>query len=214
MTDTSRARDQVVAACRRVADRGLSPGSSGSLSVRCDDVVLMTPTGSSCSRVAPPELAVVPLSGTPDEHGTEPRPSKEWELHQAIYRVRRDVHAVVHLHSHYTVAAACLEPWPADSESTGPLPALTPYQVMRLGTLPTVPYFRPGSSALARAVADVAGEQSVMLLANHGSVVAAADLDRAVDLAEELEAAARLTFTLAQVPHRRLAADQVAELRS
>ena len=214
MTDRRRARDQLVAACRQVADRGLSPGGSGSLSVRCDDAVLMTPTGSSCSRVLPPELAVVPLSGAPEDDGTGPRPSKEWELHQAIYRVRPDAHAVVHLHSHYAVAAACLEPLPADSAATGQLPALTPYQVMRLGALPTVPYFRPGSSALARAVAGLAGEHSVLLLANHGSVVAAVDLDRAVDLAEELEAAARLAFALAHVPHRRLTSEQVAELRS
>jgi ribulose-5-phosphate 4-epimerase/fuculose-1-phosphate aldolase len=205
-------REALVAACRHLADRGLSPGGSGSLSLRSDDRLLVTPTGSSLSRVRPDELADVPLTGPVD--GAGPKPSKELELHRAVFRVRSDAGAVVHLHAHYTVAACCLEPSDAGADGTGPLPALTPYQVMRLGRLPVVAYAPPGSAELAAYVEAVVGTDPVLLLANHGSVVAADTLDRAVDLAEELEAAARLHVTLVGLPHRRLTATDVAALRS
>lgn len=204
-------RAALVAACRHVAARGLSPGGSGSLSVRVPHGALVTPTGSSCSRVTAEELASIPLAGEPAAGG--PRPSKEAGLHQAVYRLRPEVAAVVHLHSPYTVAAACLDLAAGGPDGTGPLPALTPYQVMRLGRLPVVPYAPPGSAELAAGVAELIAEHDVLLLANHGCVVAGATLDRAVDVAEELEAAARLVFTVAGHPHRRLTSEQVAALR-
>lgn len=215
------ARDDLVAACRHLAERGLSPGGSGSLSVRTGDRLLVTPTGSSCSRVRADELAEVWLGGDPwggpdDGAATDhagPRPSKELELHRASYRAAARFTAVVHLHAHYTVAAACLDV-PRTPDGTGPLPALTPYQVMRLGTLPVVDYAPPGSAELAAGVGALVADHPVLLLANHGSVVAAATLDQAVDLAEELEAAARLHFTLGALPHRTLSTAQVARLRT
>jgi ribulose-5-phosphate 4-epimerase/fuculose-1-phosphate aldolase len=84
---------------------------------------------------------------------------------------------------------------------------------MRLGALPVAPYAPPGSAELAERVGALAGAHAVLLLANHGSVVAGETLDHAVDLAEELEAAARLHFTLLGVEHRRLTAAEVAALR-
>jgi ribulose-5-phosphate 4-epimerase/fuculose-1-phosphate aldolase len=219
VTDLHRERELLVSACRHLAARGLSPGGSGSLSVRVGDELLVTPTGSSCSRVRPDELARRPVAGDsvdaadPAADGTAPRPSKELGLHRAVYATRPDAAAVVHLHAHFTVAVACLESISAGPDGTGPMPAVTPYQVLRLGRLPVVPYAPPGSSELTAAVAAVAPAHPVLLLANHGSVVAAADLGRAVDLAEELEAAARLHFTLAPVAHRVLSAAQVAQLR-
>lgn len=210
------ARDDLVAACRHLAERGLSPGGSGSLSLRTGDRLLVTPTGSSCSRVRADELAEVWLDdrapGSAEAH-SGPRPSKELGLHRAGYRAATRFAAVVHLHAPYTVAAACLD-LPETPQGTGPLPALTPYQVMRLGALPVVPYAPPGSAELAAGVGALVADNPVLLLANHGSVVAAGSLEQAVDLAEELEAAARLHFTLAGMLHRNLSAAQAAQLRA
>ena len=83
-----------------------------------------------------------------------------------------------------------------------------------LGSLPVVGYAPPGSAELAAGVGALVADHPVLLLANHGSVVAADTLERAVDLAEELEAAARLHVTLAVLPHRTLSAAQVAQLRT
>lgn len=206
------ARHRLIEACRHLAGAGLSPGGSGNISVRVGQTLLITPTGSSLRRVQPDELVVVDL----DRPGPAPRTaSKELPLHRAVHRVRSAA-AVVHLHSPAAVAASCLLP-PQDSSaatSTGPLPPLTPYQVTRLGTLPVAPFAAPGTAQLARAVESLASAHAVILLANHGSVVAADSLDAAVDLAEELEAAARLVLDLATLPHRTLTPAQVTELRA
>ena len=212
MTDHPRERAALVAAARHLAERGLSPGGSGSLAQRVGDDLLVTPTGSSCSRVQAEELARVPLDGPLPESG--PRPSKEVGLHRAVFAARPEARAVVHLHAPFTVAVACLAPDAGGPDGTGPIPPLTPYQLMRLGRLPVAPYARPGSDELAAAVGALAEGADVLLLANHGSVVAADSLDRAVDLAEELEAAARLHVTLLGTNPRWLTADQVDELRS
>ena len=213
------ARAALVAACRHLAARGLSPGGSGNVSVRVGSLLLITPTGSSLSRVAPRDLAVARIDPADRAGGTpgagEPVPSKELPLHRAVYAARRDATAVVHLHSPAAVAASCLEPAALPPETaTGPLPAVTPYQVMRLGDLPVAPFALPGSAALADGVAALAADASAMLLANHGSLVAGTHLTGALDLAEELEAAAQVVLLLAGVPHRRLTATQVAALRA
>lgn len=188
----------LVDAARHLAARGLSPGSSGNLSVRTPEGILLTPTGSSLSRVTADELALVALDGTV----LSGAPSKEWPLHLAAYLADEGVGAVVHLHSPESTAVACLPP---TDDGLADLPAYTPYRVMSLGDVPLLPYAAPGSPELGPPFgAAVAAGRRVALLANHGSAVAAATLDRAVDLAEELEASARLALTLRHLPARRL----------
>jgi 3-dehydro-4-phosphotetronate decarboxylase len=206
MEERTMTAEDLIRAARHLADRGLSPGSSGNLSVRDGDRVLITPTGSSLSRVAVDDLAEVALDGTV----TAGKPSKEYPLHLAVYRQRSDATAVVHLHSPYATAIACLAP---DDAGNAALPPLTPYRVMRLGDVPVAPYAAPGSSGLADGVASLAGRSAVLLLAQHGSVVAAAGIDAAVDLAEELETAAQLTLVLEGRSPRLIPPDRVAALR-
>jgi ribulose-5-phosphate 4-epimerase/fuculose-1-phosphate aldolase len=208
---SSEARDLIAAACHHLAARGLSPGGSGNVSVRTGSRLLCTPTGSSLSRVRPDQLIEVPVDGdaTPP---AGPRPTKELPVHRAVYAARPDAGAVVHLHSHYAVAASCLEPT-GPGPGTGPLAPWTPYQILRLGHVPVAPYAPPGSAELGRGVAALAGTHAVILLAHHGSVAAAGDLGSAVDLAEELEAAARLHLELSRTTAHPLAAEQVAGLR-
>jgi L-fuculose-phosphate aldolase len=179
----------LVDACRAVAAAGLSPGSSGNASVREGDRILITPTGSSLRRVEPGDIAELTLDGV---HVSGPAPTKEWGLHVAAYRVRPDAGAIIHLHSRAATAVSCL----ACAPGADPLPAYTPYRVKTLGRVALVDYAPPGSDALAEGVAAAAADAHVMLLANHGSVVCAPDLVRAVDLCEELEAAAELALTL------------------
>lgn len=188
----------LVEAARHLAARGLSPGSSGNLSVRTADGILVTPTGSSLSRVTEDELALVALDGTV----LRGAPSKEWPLHLAAYRADASIGAVVHLHAPESTAIACLPPV---ADGLADLPAYTPYRVMSLGDVPLLPYAPPGSPELGPPfAAAVAAGRRVALLANHGSAVAAATLERAVDLSEELEASARLALTLRTLPARPL----------
>jgi ribulose-5-phosphate 4-epimerase/fuculose-1-phosphate aldolase len=181
--------ERLVEACRAVAEAGLSPGSSGNASMRDGDTVYITPTGSSLRRLVPDQIAALTIEG---RMVSGPAPTKEWGLHLAAYRVRPDAGAVIHLHSRAATAVSCLSS-PADAD---PLPVYTPYRIRTLGTVQRVGYAPPGSDRLARGVAAAAARGHVLLLANHGSLVCAADLVRAVDLCEELEAAAELALVL------------------
>ncbi|WP_431219453.1 class II aldolase/adducin family protein [Leifsonia xyli] len=106
------ARAAVVRACRHLSAAGLSPGSSGNVSVRLGSRIIATPTGSSLRAVTEDELAA-----TPAEHDGAPRPTKELPLHAAMYAAHPDATAVVHLHSPYATAIACLPPGRAASRS-------------------------------------------------------------------------------------------------
>ena len=204
----ARAVDDIVRVAQHLSACGLSPGSSGNLSVRVGDRVLLTPTGSSLARVRADELAEVTLDGDHVGGGT---PTKELAIHLGVYGADADTRAVVHLHAPASTAVACL---PARDDGLADLPTYTPYRVMSLGYVPLVPYAAPGDAGLGDAVAaEITRGRRVLLLANHGTVVAAATLDRAADLAEELEASARLALTLAGRGAVELTAEQQAHLR-
>jgi len=191
---------------RSLFDRGLTAGSSGNLSVRVDDGWLVTPTDASLGRLDPGRLARIDRDGA--AVAGDP-PSKEVPLHLAVYRARPTAGAVVHLHSHWSVAATVL----SDIDPINVLPPLTAYQVMKVGRVPLVPYHRPGDPNLATAIEALASAHAAVLLAHHGPVVAGCTLEDAVNAAEELEAAARLFVTLRGIPVRELTEPQVEELR-
>jgi len=186
--------------------RGLSHGSTGNLSVRTADGYLMTPAGSNLGNLDPARLARLDeasnlVAGDP--------PTKEALLHLAMYEMRTRNAAVVHLHSTHSVAVSAL----ADVDPNDVLPPLTAYYVMRIGTLPLVPFFPPGDAGLADAVRGYAGRHHALLLANHGPIVAGTSLAAAADAIEELEATARLHLMLRGHPVRTLTPAEVATLR-
>jgi ribulose-5-phosphate 4-epimerase/fuculose-1-phosphate aldolase len=92
------------------------------------------------------------------------------------------------------------------------LPPITAYYVMKIGTLPLIPYFPPGDLDLAKAVREMAGKHHAVLLANHGPVVAGQSLHDAVYAMEELEETARLFLLLQGMNTRFLSSDQVIKL--
>ena len=204
MTETT-ARDLLVSRGRSLYDRGYAHGSSGNLSIRLDEAILITPTGSSLGRLEAERISKVDLQG---KHVAGDPPSKESFLHLAMYAERPSAKAIVHLHCTCAVAISCMvHPNPRDV-----LPPLTAYYVMRVGRLPLVPYFRPGDRALAEAVRAEAKNHRAVLLANHGPVVAGKSLDDAVDNAEELEATAKLVLLLDGKRTNPLDASKIADL--
>jgi ribulose-5-phosphate 4-epimerase/fuculose-1-phosphate aldolase len=199
-------RDELVAVGRALAARGLSPGTSGNLSVRLEDGWLATPTNASLGALEPGRLSRLDAGG---RHVDGDPPTKEVPLHLAVYEERPDARAIVHLHSTHAVAVACLDGVDPDDV----LPPLTPYYVLRVGRLPLVPYGRPGDAVLADAVRVRARESHALLLANHGPLVAGPSLAAAAAAAEEIEETAKLVLLLEGHPVRRLTPAQVAELR-
>ena len=206
MTET-KFRECLVAHARSLFDRGYAHGSSGNLSVRIDDGILVTPTGSSLGRLDPARLAKVALNGS---HISGDFPSKESFLHLAMYAKRPNDRAIVHLHCTCAVAVSCM----AHSDQRNVLPPLTAYHVMRVGMVPLIPYFRPGDPALAEAVGVVAAKHRAILLANHGPVIAGKSLNEAVDSSEELEQTAKLFLLLGDRRLSPLSATQVSDLEA
>lgn len=204
MTET-KLRERIVTLARSIYDRGLTFGSSGNISVRIEDGWLMTPTGSSMGELDPARLSKLGPDGT---HLSGDKPTKETFLHAAMYEQRQDCEAVVHLHSTHSVAVSCLD----GIDPANVMPPITAYYVMRIGTLPLVPYFAPGDLDLAKAVREMASDHHAVLLANHGPVVAGKSLEDAVYATEELEETAKLFLLLHQHKTRYLTSEQVADL--
>ena len=198
-------RDSICRLAKSLFDRGLTIGSSGNISVRLDDGWLMTPTGSSMGNLDPNEISKLDLSGNLISGNN---PTKESFLHIAMYDERPDSGAVVHLHSTHSVAVSCL----ADIDKKNVLPPITAYYVMKIGTLPLVPYFPPGDINLAKAVKEMASDHHAVLLANHGPVVAGKTLEDAVYAIEELEETARLFLLLKNMKTQCLNQNQVNAL--
>src|SRR5690606_26518852 len=127
--DEAQARRQIIDAARSLFTRSLTHGSTGNISVRVDDRIIVTPTGSSLGTVTADDLSVISLDGA---HLTGAKPSKEAFLHAAMLRARPTAAAVIHTHSTYSAAVSCL----ADVDPENVLPPLTAYFAMRIGRLP------------------------------------------------------------------------------
>ncbi|SMD07356.1 3-oxo-tetronate 4-phosphate decarboxylase [Kibdelosporangium aridum] len=194
-------RDKLVTAARSLYQRGLTHGSTGNVSVRVGDKVLVTPTGASLGTLLPGEVSVMDVHG---KHLSGPRPSKEAFLHAIMLRERPTANAVVHTHSTYSAAVSCL----ADIDSADAIPALTAYFAMRVGKLPLLPYYAPGDTGISADVARAAADHSTLLLSNHGPVIAGADLAAAIDALDEIEHTAKIFLLLHGMPTRPLTEQQ------
>jgi len=202
---TNQARDEIVRAARSLFSRGLTHGSTGNLSVRVGDAILVTPTGSSLGTVEAHQLSIIDPSG---RHIDGARPSKEAFLHAAVLRARPSAAAVVHTHSTHSAAVSCM----VGLDPHNALPPLTAYFAMRVGRLPLLPYHAPGDATLGPLAEETARNHSAILLSNHGPVVAGADLNAAMDAIEELEETAKLFLLLRGTPSRPLTTQQASVL--
>jgi ribulose-5-phosphate 4-epimerase/fuculose-1-phosphate aldolase len=204
--DESRLREEICRFGRSLFERGLTPGSSGNISVRLDDGGwLVTPTNACLGFLDPANLARLDAEGR--LIGGD-KPTKEIPLHAALYDSRTSARAIVHLHSTHAVAVTMLP----EIVPENALPPLTPYFLMKCGSVAMLPYFRPGDPAVADAIRGLAGKHSSVLLANHGPVVAGDTLEAAVFAMEELEETARLYLLLRGLNPRHLSPEQVRDL--
>lgn len=199
-------REQICIFGRSLFERGLTPGSSGNISLRLDDgSFLTTPTNASLGFLDPARLSHISQDG---RHLSGDKATKEIPLHTALYETRSSARAIVHLHSSHSVALSMLP----EIDPAAVLPPMTAYYVMKLGRTALLPYYRPGDDAVAGAIRGLAGRYSSVLLANHGPVVAGESLDAAVYATEELEETARLYLMLRGLNPRILSQPQVDDL--
>lgn len=198
-------RDDIVWWGRSLFERGLTSGTSGNITVRCDGGYLATPTNSCLGRLDPARLSRLDADW---RHVGGDAPTKEVALHRPFYDAQPGTGAVVHLHSTHATALSCR----ADLDKANAIRPATPYVVMRLGAVPVLPYAPPGSDVLEPRLRDLAVAHAGVLLGNHGPIVAGRSLDAAISAIEELEEAAKLAFLMRDLPVRHLTGDEIEEL--
>jgi L-fuculose-phosphate aldolase len=150
--------------------------SSGNLSCRFEDGMLISPSGASADNITPDSVVRVSLHG---EWDGDRKPSSEWRMHAAVYLSKPSAEAVVHTHSDYCVALA---------SQLMPLPGFH-YLVGSFGgnDVPCVPYSTFGTQSLGDDAAKALETRTACLLGNHGMICRGKNLKSAVSLAHRLE---------------------------
>jgi L-fuculose-phosphate aldolase len=170
-------RTLLIAACRELTRRGLTSGTSGNVSVRCDERrFFVSPSGMDYELLQADDIPLMELDG---RWFGRCRPSSEWRFHRDIFNSRHDVGAIVHTHSPRATALAC----------TGrDIPAFH-YMVAVAGgrDIRCAPYCAFGTQELSEAALAALQDRKACLLANHGVIATGADLPTAVSLAGEVE---------------------------
>jgi 3-dehydro-4-phosphotetronate decarboxylase len=207
MRNEAQLRADLAAFGRSFYARGMAIGTSGNLSVRLDDGFLVTPTNSCLGRLDENKITKLDANW---QYLSGDKPTKELSMHRAFFETRPDAEAIVHLHSTHAAALSFMR----DVPPLDPIPIFSPYYVMRVGHLPVLPYFRPGSDEIGQAIRGLKGRYRAVLLANHGPVNTGASLQDAVSSAEELEETARLFLMLGEARLNLLTPDQIRDLVS
>ena len=185
-------REQLAFLGHSAVAAGLVVGSGGNLSARTPgaDECWVTGSGTWLDRLHPSSFARVRISDGAAVAGggaeTAPPPSSELALHLAMYRARRDVTVVVHLHPQSVLLLDALDE---------PVRLVTTDHVAYLRRVVRTRFALPGSTQLATLAATAAGSgANCVLLANHGCSVLADSVELAHKRVLYLEEAARLTY--------------------
>ena len=187
MTDLA-LRKKLIETALRMNALGINQGRSGNLSVRSGNGLLITPSGVAYDGMQAADIVAMRFDGT---WGGALKPSSEWHFHLGILKARPDAGAVLHAHSSFATAIACLH---------RDIPAFH-YMVAVAGgnSIRCAPYATFGTDALSNyAIAALDGRRAC-LLANHGMIVLGADLDAALDLAVEVETLAEQYWRALQI---------------
>jgi L-fuculose-phosphate aldolase len=190
-TDELALRQAIVDQCRRMNAIGLNQGTSGNISARFGERLLITPSAVPYDEMTPEMIASMPIADGSGTWEGPLKPSSEWRFHLDIARARPDVGAVVHTHAIFCTTLAI---------ARRPIPAVH-YMIAAFGgtDIRCADYATFGTEALSKAVMNAMEGRNACLMANHGMIAAGADLERAMWLAVELETLARQYFNTLQI---------------
>jgi len=200
--DLTEKMDALIAAARRCFDLRLQTNAGGNLSVRlgAGDAIVIKPSGVGFAECTLANLQVVLLDGTilPSDH----KPSKDLGFHLDLYRIRPDIHAIVHCHS----------PWATGYASAGiEIPCLTVQTIEKIGRMPLIPLSANGGPQTEVEISPVFRDPQIRaaVLANHGTIAVGKTLMAAQYLAEIIEETAHIAYVrdTLMAAHGRSAAD-------
>ncbi len=180
MTDP---RHALVDACRRMTACGITPGTSGNISLRDGPRMWISPSATPAEILDAADVPAMAIDGADDSWTGGRKPSTEWRFHRDILRARPDVGAVVHGHPTFCTTLAI---------ARRPIPPVH-YMMAAFGGLDVrcAPYATFGTAELSAHAMRALEGRSACLLANHGMIACGPTLDRAMWLAVELETLAR-----------------------
>lgn len=174
--------EQFIEAAHKIGAHHLLSCSSGNLSWRIeDDIALVSGTGSWVPELTERNIAVCRISD--GMQLGEVKPSMESTFHLGILRERKDINVVLHFQSPYATAVSCMKNKPANFNVTAEIPIHVGKEI------PVIPYYRPGSPELAKAVTEALKEHESALMSKHGQVTCAKDLQDAFQKAVFFEMA-------------------------
>ena len=198
--DETALRRQVIDTALAMGRLGINQGTSGNVSARWSDGLLITPSGVPYDALTPERIVWMPLDVRDDDPlFAARRPSSEWRIHRDVLRSRPEIGAVVHTHSNAATALSI--------HGRG-IPAHH-YMVAAAGgnSIRCAPYATFGSQALSDHAIDALRGRSACLLAHHGVLALGANLERALWLANEVEVLARQYLLAAQLGEPPLLSD-------
>jgi L-fuculose-phosphate aldolase len=176
------ARRDIVACAKQAFQSGLVAATDGNISVRMSvDRVMITPGGTSFSRLNPGQMAYVDIEGHILDYSQ--KPSSELPMHLEIYRQRPEICAIIHAHPPFTTAFTVA----GLSLATPVLPEV----FVMCGRIPTAAYATPSTIESADVIRDLIKDHDVILLDHHGAVSCGKNLDEAYYKMEKLEHAAK-----------------------
>ncbi len=183
MTDTNEARlrQELIDACRAMNGLGINRGTSGNISVRIPDGILISPSGIPYEDLTPDLIVKMDLDGNFEG---DTIPSSEWPMHTAVLRARPDFNALVHTHSTHATALSVLK---------RDIPPLH-YLVAAAGgdTIRCSDYATFGTPELGERIIEAMQDRRACLLAHHGVLTGHKTLAQALSLAVTVEELARL----------------------
>lgn len=176
-------RIEIVEYGKKLIEKGLTKGTGGNLSIynREEGLMAITPSGIDYFEIRPEDIVIMDLDDNIIEG--EKRPSSEYGMHRILYANRNDINAVIHTHTTYATAIACLNK---------PLPAIH-YMIALVGTdVRCAKYATYGTEELAENAFEAMKDRKACLLANHGLLVGGDSLAFCLNATEEVEYCAEL----------------------
>ena len=173
-------RQSIIDACLRMNASGINQGTSGNISLRHGDGMLITPTSTPYEAMKPEQIVYMHLDGN---HDPGQRPSSEWRFHRDILKARPEINAIVHAHPPYSTMLAIM----------GMEIPPVHYMVAVAGgdTIRCAPYATFGTQELSEHAVRALEGRLACLLEHHGMIAVGPSLPKAMWLAVEVETLAR-----------------------
>lgn len=172
------AKKEIIYWAKRLYDKNMSPARSGNISIKFENGILISATGTCLGDLEENDIVFTDYNGK--VLSGDKKPSGEKTMHSEIYTKRDDINAIIHCHCPVISSFAV-----ANTEINE---AIMPDFVVLFGKIPIIPYFCPSSIELAEAAGKMFEKYNVILLQNHGVVAGAKTLKDAFYLLETLRA--------------------------